>query len=302
MAFDLERYQYQSAKVDLTGIDWEAVPRSRLSDQAVRSLTYMMDIEGHTSIYLSEILASRSALDPEITGFLHVWAYEEMFHSLALRRFLRAYGVDVPDDRAGQLRRRDNVGRVKTTLAVLLGSNVFDFFPAVYLCVGAINELTTLWAYQQLIERSPHPVLEELLRRIVLQERRHYAYYRWQAERHLERSERTRRRTRRFLDLTFGAVGEGVKSQQEIDDLALYLFDGEDGRRVVRRIDSEIGRLPGFEGAYLAERTLDRAEKRRGLPTTRHLVRESAGDERSANRAVIDGTDSGSERRQVSAA
>src|SRR5260370_457122 len=141
----------------------------------------MMDIEGHTSIYLGEILASKASLDPEITGFLHVWAYEEMFHSLALRRFLRSYGVDIPDSRPATVRAGDNSGRVKTTLAILVGSHLFDFFPAVYLCVGAINELTTLWAYQQLVARTGHPVLEELLRRIVLQERRHYAYYRWQA-------------------------------------------------------------------------------------------------------------------------
>jgi hypothetical protein len=58
---------------------------------------------------------------------------------------------------------------------------------------------------------------------------------------------------------------------------------------VTRRIDAEISRLPGFQGAYLAERTLDRAEKRRGATTTRHLERESAAEVASANTAIIVG-------------
>ena len=289
MTFDLERYQYQSRQLDLSGLDWDAVRETPLSPKAISTLYYMMDIEGHTSIYLSELLVSKASLEPEITGFLHVWAYEEMFHSLALRRFLREYGEVIPDDRARGVRTGEGLGRVKTTLAILLGSYVFDFFPAFYLTLGGINELTTLWGYQQLVERTGHPVLEQLLRRIVKQERRHYAYYRHQAERELLRSSRHQRRTRWMLDHSFGAVGEGVKTEQEIDELVLYLFGDAAGRRVARRIDGEIARLPGMEGAYLVEKTLDRAERRQRVASTRDLVRESADDMRSANDALTGG-------------
>lgn len=286
MAFDLERYQYQSRQIDLSGIAWERVRDTPLSPEAVRALYYMMDIEGHTSIYLSELLVSKACMDPAVTGFLHVWAYEEMFHSMALRRFLRAYGEEIPDDRARQIRRGEGFKRITTTLAVMFGSYLFDFFPAFYLSVGAINEMTTLWGYQRLAQRTRHPVLQELLRRIVKQERRHYAYYRAQAEAHLLASATARRRTRWMLDRTFGAVGEGVKSQAEIDGLVLYLFGDVDGRLVARRIDAEIGRLPGLSGAYLTERTLDRAERNAGVVSTRSQLRESAADMRSANDAL----------------
>lgn len=286
MTFDLERYQYQSRQLDLGGIDWDAVPRTPLTPEAISTLYYMMDIEGHTSIYLSELLVSKASLDPQITGFLHVWAYEEMFHSMAIRRFLREYGEVIPDDRPQTVRRGEGLGRVKTTLAVLIGSYAFDFFPAFYLTVGAINEMTTLWGYQRLVERTGHPVLTDLLRRIVKQERRHYAYYRFQAEKQLLRSQRNRRRARWMLDRTFGAVGEGVKSEQEIDELVLYLFGDVTGRTIARRIDGEISRLPGMDSAYLVERTLDRAERRQGILSTRHLLRESAADMRSANDAL----------------
>lgn len=286
MTFDLARYQQRSGKLDLDGIAWERVPDSPLTERDIAALEYMMDIEGHTSIYLSELLVSRASLEPEITGFLHVWAYEEMFHSLALARFLRAYGVEVPEDRAGRLRRRDNAGRIRTTLAVLVGSHLFDFFPAFYLTLGAINEMTTLWGYQRLAELTGHPELGELLARIVRQERQHYAYYRHAAGQRLMSSAPTRRRTRWLLDRSFGAVGEGVKPQAEIDRLVLHLFGDARGRQVARRIDGEIGRLPGMEGCYLVERTLDRAQRRCGVTSTAVLARESADELRSANDAI----------------
>ena len=47
---------------------------------------------------------------------------------------------------------------------------------------GAINELTTLTGYYQLIRRSSHPVLHQMLRRVIQDERRHFAFYRAQAK------------------------------------------------------------------------------------------------------------------------
>jgi len=259
MAFDLARYQQRSAKLDLSGIAWDAVPRTPLSADAIHAIEYMMDIEGHTSIYLSELLVSKACMDPSITGFLHVWAYEEMFHSLALRRFLEAYGVPVADERQERLRRETNALRVRTTLGIMFASRAVDVFAAVYLTIGALNELTTLHGYHRLARRAGHPILEDLLTRIAKQERVHYAFYRSQAARLLENSGLARFITRTYLRRSYVAVGAGVKPQGDIDRLVGYLLDGPDGREVARNIDGEIGRLPGLRGLHLAERTLDRA-------------------------------------------
>jgi hypothetical protein len=48
--FELSKFLRASRKVDLDGIDFEAVPNHPLSRAEVRSLTYMMDIETHTLI------------------------------------------------------------------------------------------------------------------------------------------------------------------------------------------------------------------------------------------------------------
>jgi len=262
MAFDLETYQWRSARLDLTGLDWDRAPRSPLPDAAIDALLYMMDIEGHTTVYLSELLVSKVCMDPSISGFLHVWAYEEMFQSLALRRFLTAYGVRVPDERQRTLRASTNLKRIRTTLGVMVASHLTDAFAAVYLTIGAINELSTLWGYQLLAERAGHPLLTELLHRIGRQERQHYAFYRSQAAARLARSAAARALTRRYLDARFVAVGAGEKSRAEVARVVRYLYAGEDGRAAAQRIDEEIGRLPGLRGAYLARRTLDRARAR----------------------------------------
>ena len=144
MTFDIERYKANSKKLDLDDIRWDLVREHELEQAAIDSMLYMMDIETHTVIYLSELLVSKACMDPVITAFLSCWAYEEMYHGEAFVRFLREYGIPVSDQQArGASRLREGFGRVNAVMAIMFGSYVFPFFPALYLTVGAINELTT---------------------------------------------------------------------------------------------------------------------------------------------------------------
>src|SRR5260370_11904573 len=59
----------------------------------------MMDIEGHTIVYLKSILNTCAIRDPQTTAFLSCWGYEEFFHSYTLRQFLEASGVAVSANR-----------------------------------------------------------------------------------------------------------------------------------------------------------------------------------------------------------
>ncbi|MFN2466048.1 MAG: ferritin-like domain-containing protein [Candidatus Dormibacteria bacterium] len=266
MAFDIERYKANSRKIDLSDIDWDAVRDHPLPQEAIDSMLYMMDIETHTAIYLSELLVSKACMDPVITSFLSCWVYEEMYHGEAFVQFLRAYGVPVSDDRPKEIRLKEGFGRVTATMAIMFGSYLIPFFPALYLSVGAINEMTTLTGYQQLMKRAQHPVLDKILERIIKQERTHYAFYRSMAEQLLAESAAARRLNRWFMDQRFVAVGEGVKTRDEVNRLALFLFDGEDGRAATRRIDQEAAKLPGLEGINLLERIRDRAYDETGRP------------------------------------
>lgn len=268
MAFEIERYKWSAKRLLLEDIDWDEVPRLHLPSGAIESMLYMMDIETHTVIFQSELLVSKACMDPVITSFLSIWGYEEMYHGEAFVKFLRAYGVQIEDDRPKQVRLQEGFHRASSVMTVLFGSYLLPFFPAIYLTIGATNELTTLTGYQQLIRRSQHPVLTKMVERIIKQERVHYAFYRSQAERLMRDSEVTRRAVRWVMTKRFRAVGEGVKSPEDVDRLALFLFGGREGREAVRSIDEEIGRLPGLQGVNLLERLLDRAEGRLEMPGT----------------------------------
>ena len=55
-------------------------------------------------------------------------------------------------------------------------------------------------------------------------------------------------------------VGAGVKSQEEVDALALYLFgDSPEGRQAIRELDATVDEIPGLEGLRLLEGALDEA-------------------------------------------
>jgi hypothetical protein len=57
-------------------------------------------------------------------------------------------------------------------------------------------------------------------------------------------------------------VGKGVKKQEEVDALACYLFDDEQGEEELLAIDEKIGKLPGLSGIRLMSKALYEARAR----------------------------------------
>src|SRR5213079_2154247 len=92
-------------------------------------------------------------------------------------------------------------------------------------------------------------------------ERRHFAFYRAQGKARLGAAPRRTRRVVRWMFENFWTpVGAGVKSEEEVDALGLYLFgDSPEGREGLRDIDRTIGEIPGLEGLTLLEDALDGA-------------------------------------------
>jgi hypothetical protein len=144
----------------------------------------------------------------------------------------------------------------------MAGSWLLKDFSAVYLSIGAINELSTLTGYGALIRKSGHPVLSDLLRRIIKDERRHFAFYYNSAREWLADNEKAQRVDRWMLDRAWVPVGQGVKTQEEVDALALYLFDDEQGEEDLINLDEKIGKLPGLAGIKLMSKALEAARAR----------------------------------------
>src|ERR671923_2749334 len=276
--FDLDRYLRNSKKVDLSGIDWSRVANYPLSTGDVMCLHYMMDIETHTVIYLRDLLATRVAADPQITAFLSCWVYEELWHGEAFSDFLRSYGIEVPVEpklpdgsppmptrpsRWRQLRVKAGIGNGLGIVPTMLGSMVTRDFAAIHMMWGAVNELTTLTGYHALMRRCDHPELHKLLRKVIQDERRHFAFYRAQAKARMQRSRTARRLVRYVLQTLWTPVGAGVKTEEEVDALALYLFgDSPEGREQIRGVDETISAVPGLDGLTILEDYLEAAERR----------------------------------------
>ena len=63
-----------------------------------------------------------------------------------------------------------------------------------------------------------------------------------------------------MLERFWTPVGAGVKTEEEVDALALYLFgDSTEGREQARGIDETIAAVPGLERLRLLEDYLDGA-------------------------------------------
>jgi len=235
---DITRYLDASKKVDLTGIDFASAGNFLLHADEIRCLTYMMDVESHTIVYLRGLLNTCAIDDPEITAFLSCWAYEEFFHSRALRQFLESCGIAAPPALATRM-----------TLEEVATSLLCRFTPhlsAAYLTWGAIQELSTLEGYGLLAQRTANPVLAEILRRIIKDERRHFAFYYNKARLHLQ--PRGAQKLTSFLLRRFWTpVGEGVKPHDETDWMLRCLFSDSNGVAAAKRIDEAIRRLPGME-------------------------------------------------------
>jgi len=77
------------------------------------------------------------------------------------------------------------------------------------------------------------------------------------------------------MNLFWQVVGQGMKSQEEVDAVSLYLFNDEAGLADVEMIDEKMGRLPGLEGIRLMTQGAGRrapaelSGSRVGLPADR---------------------------------
>jgi hypothetical protein len=261
-AFDLDNYLSTSKALDVSDLEWQKAADHELTADEVRCLTYMMDIESHTIVYLRDLLNTRAIKDAEISAFLPCWLYEESYHGRALERLLCACGVEIAPDRPAQVRQElgwsDRFYAASTALLSWLSRD----FTAVHMTWGAVNELSTLTAYGLLATRTQHPLLAEILRRMIRQESRHYNFYYTQAARRLQ-SERAQHLTSTMLKLFWGPVGSSARPREEVDFVIAFAFGDEEGQRATERMDRVIGELPGLGWFNLFRRVRYRSLRRR---------------------------------------
>ena len=254
MRTTIDTYTARAARLDLESIDVGAFRDRPLSPDALRCLTYKHDIEHHTVCYLRDLLVTSAHRDPHITAFLACWSYEEHWHGDAIGRVLAAHGEAAGASRTAPPRqalpRRDLLRPVLFSL----GSALSRHLVAVHMAWGAVNEWTTQAGYARLAARAGHPVLTELLRRIMRQEGRHIDFYAAEARRRLDAGPGARRLCRVALRRAWAPVGSGVMPASEVAFVARHLFGDAAGVAAARRIDRQVDRMPGLQGLHLVER------------------------------------------------
>jgi hypothetical protein len=253
MQLTIDKYTQMVARLDVRDLDLaNAFHTQPLHPDVLRCLRYMHDIELHTVCYLRDLLVTSAHRDPEITTFLTFWSFEEYWHGEAIAEVLRAHGEPAGAARVRELRRTRRVAEATKPFthglaSLLLGSSM----TAVHMTWGAINEWTTQAGYARLAQRCDHPVLTEMLRRIMKQEGRHIDFYAAQASKRLGASRRAQWLTRQALSRFWGPVGSDVMPAAEVHHLISFLFGGEDGAFMSARIDRRIDGLPGLGGLGL---------------------------------------------------
>jgi hypothetical protein len=250
MSLAAAAYANRTRRLDLEGIDFEAFRDAPLDERSLRCLRYMHDVESHTVCYLRDVLVTRAHRDPDLTTFLTCWSWEEHWHGEAIGRVLHAHGEPAGAARIVRTRQRRDGWR---PAAFSVASALLPSLPAVHMTWGAVNEWTTQAGYAQLARRARHPVLTELLHRIMRQEGHHIDVYAGEARARLAGSARARRLTRLALRRLWSPVGAGVMPDAEVRFLVGHLFSGDDGAAIAERIDRRIDALPGLDGLALVK-------------------------------------------------
>jgi hypothetical protein len=262
--FDLDRYIRNSKKVDISDIDLSKAADYPLSEDEIHSLTYMMDIESHTIVYLRAILNTCAIEDSDTTAFLNCWAYEEFFHGRTIGQFLSACGIAFGENRIAEVHNQAAFTEWVKEMAASFICQMSRHFHAAYLTYGAISELSTLEGYGVLSSRTQNPVLKEILHRLAKDERRHFSFYYNKAKIKLQPLAAQRLTT--FIIKHFWLpVGGGVKPDAEVNWILSYVLNGVEGEKIARRIDAMIAKLPGL--GWFNRLWLSREEslRRRGI-------------------------------------
>lgn len=245
--FSLERFIERSGAVELDDLDWDEARRVGITDQEDKILRYMSATESYTILYMRDLIVGHSVKDPEITSFLSVWVYEELWHGRAIDKFLNAAGRPVDKDRFSTVASGVAWREIMEQCLAQVAAYTTPRWIATHMTWGAINELTAAAAYQMLERYTANPVLKTICGRLAKQERKHFAFYYQQAERRLKGDRGAQRLTKFALELLWKPVGMTVGGGDELAFVAGHLFADEEGKKTLLEADRTISELPGTE-------------------------------------------------------
>ncbi len=245
--FAIDRFLDMSGAVQVDDLDWDEARRVGITEFEARVLRYMADTETHTIIYMRDLLAGHSTKDPEVTAFLSVWVYEELWHGRAIDRFLAEVGHPPDPDRYTKVTEGSALGELVEAALSHAAAYATPKFIATHMTWGAVNELTAAAAYTMLEKKTENPVLQTLLARMNKQERKHFAFYYQQAEKRLKGDRIAQGICSFALKRFWDIVGSGVGDTSSLEELAANLFANPEAQKILADAQGTIAKLPGLE-------------------------------------------------------
>lgn len=259
--FDLDKFIRASKPLDLTGVDFDEAARHPLTPSEARVIRYMQDTEFYTVHYMKALMETSALADNEARSFMVCWGYEECFHGRALARVLEATGHEPSRRSIEEFARPRKTTEILQDAGGRFLSLISPDFIATHMTWGAINELTAIHAYSRLATLTGNPVLGTIARRIVKDERRHFAFYYQQARRRLG-SALAKRMAALALRVLWEPVGGSMAPLPDRDFVGAYLFNDDEGRACLRDIDDTIAKLPGLGWFALVSRHVNEGTAR----------------------------------------
>lgn len=266
--FDLNRSLERAKPGWFDKITWSEVPNFPISKELLICIQYMARVEGHTIYYLRHPLASTDVMqDPATTEFLSIWPAQELWHGIALYRFLNIYEAGRFDQNVHSTRYEDmHEQRAAMSFAQKhsnLGSAALSHmlpkpFTAAYATIGYTNEQSTLFGYRRIDELAEHPVLSQILQNVKSEEANHSNYYESLARRKLEGDRKAQLFTRLMMGYLWTPVGEGYRPEQEAIHVVATLFPEGSRDLLIQAINTNVNDLPGLAGGDYVAKKIDR--------------------------------------------
>src|SRR5712675_2245619 len=82
-------YLKKSDRLKTEDLDWSQTQNFYPSKDEIFLLNYFADVEGQVFFYARDLMNTSSVRTAEVRNFLTIWSYQEYFHSVALRRYLK---------------------------------------------------------------------------------------------------------------------------------------------------------------------------------------------------------------------
>jgi hypothetical protein len=273
--FDVREFARTAVGSHRAGIDLESFAEHPLTDDTVRQLAYLRELERSTMTYLRNVLVTPTHKDARVTAFLTTWAFEKYWIADAFEVIVRAHGVDpteiekLPRAKALALEIAERATPIiESFRANAIGPDVIG----VHLTTVTVDEWMTEAAYTRLKTLESNAVLAELLDRVLEVKKRHRAFVEPESLSRLGSSRRAQGLARRALPRTPWPIGAASVQKTESAHFYGELLDAG----LADAVDAKVRELPGLAGLHVVRSArLAALSPSRGLGST--LGRALAG-------------------------